>query len=142
MLKRFLVDVTTGTADGVTAGNSVAGGTLFLGGDVKKVKDLSAVVTVDAETNGLTFTAKWQGTNDESTWYDIANTPANTAGTAIATGTGGADASVVKAIPAPPGIEGWRYGRLALVVGATAGNTVDTYSIGYVYNLLAPGEGI
>lgn len=134
MQKRFIVDVVTGTAAGVTAGSSVAGNSVFMGQDSRKVTDLSAVVTVDAETSTLTFTAKWQGSFDASTWYDIANEPANTAGTAIATGTAGADAAVTKAVPAPQGIEGWKYSRLALVVGVTTGTTNDTYSIGYCYN--------
>lgn len=134
MLKRFITDVVTGTADGVAAAGQVNGVGLFMGGESKKVTDLSAVVTVDAETNTITFTGKWQGSNDKTTWYDVANTPANTAGTAIATGTSGSDTPVTKAIPAPQGIEGWRYARLSLVIGATTGTTNDTYSIGYVYN--------
>lgn len=134
MLKRSILHVVTGTADGVSIGSQVNGSTLFMGSDAKKITDLSAIVTVDAETTNLTLTAKWQGSNDASTWYDFANATANTAGTALATGTAGADAAVTKVIPAPVAIEGWRYSRLSIVVGAATGTTNDTYSIAYSYN--------
>lgn len=140
MLKKFNLHVTTGTADGVAPAGQVNGATLFMGGDVKKVRDLSALLTVDAETSTLTMTAKWQGSNDTSTWFDIANAPQNVAATALATGTGGADASVVKVIPAPPAVEGFRYARCSIVIGVVTGATVDTYSIAYNYNQLSGGD--
>jgi hypothetical protein len=134
MLKRSILHVVTGTADGVSIASQVNGASLFMGSDSKKVTDLSAVVTVDAETTNLTLTAKWQGSNDASTWYDFAHGTNNVAATVLATGTGGADAAVTKVISAPVGIEGWRYSRLSLVVGAATGTTNDTYSIAYSYN--------
>lgn len=135
MIKKFNSDIVTGTADAVAPAGQVNGNGLFLGGEIKKITDLSALVTVDAETNTLTFAAKWQGSNDKTTWFDFANAPANTAATVLATGTGGADAAVTKIIPGPSGLEGWRYARCSLVVGVVTGTTSDTYSIAYNYCL-------
>lgn len=132
-MKRFNLPVSTGTFDALTAGLQANGPTLFLGGNEKKVTDVSALVTVDAETNTITLAAKWQVSADATTWYDFANAPANTAATVLATGTGGADAAVTKVIPAPEGLEGWKYARMSVVVGVTTGTTSDTYSIGYSY---------
>jgi hypothetical protein len=63
----------------------------------------------------------------------MAGDPQNPANVVLATGTGGADASVTKAIPAPLPIHGWRYMRAVARVGVTTGATVDTYSIAYRY---------
>jgi hypothetical protein len=134
MAKRFNSSIASGTADSVAAGSAVNGNSLFLGGDAQKVKNLSAVVAVDIETNTITLTAKWQVSNDASTWYDLANGPQNAAGVVLGTGTGGADAAITKVIPAPDCIYGYRFARLALVVGVTTGTTSDTYSIGYSYD--------
>lgn len=134
MAKRFNSSVATGTANGVAAGSAVNGNSLFLGGDSDKVKNLSALIDVDIETNTLTMTAKWQVSNDATTWYDLANGSQNAAGVVIGTGTGGADAAIQRVIPAPDCIYGYRFARLALVIGVTTGATADTYSIGYSYN--------
>ena len=140
MIKKFNAHVTTGTADAVAPAGQVDGASLFMGSDVKKVKDLSALVTVDAETDTLTLTPKWQGSNDKTTWFNFVHGTNNAAAIAIATGTGGADASVVKVIPAPAGIEGWRYARCSLIVGVVTGTTSDTFSIAYNYSQLAGGD--
>jgi hypothetical protein len=93
---------------------------------------LCALVTVDAETNTLTLAAKWQGSNDGSTWYDVVQ-PHNPADVVLATGTSGADAAVTKIIEAPAGIYGNRFGRCAVYNGVATGGSADTYSIGYNY---------
>lgn len=134
MAKRFNSSAATGTANGVTAGSALNGNSLFIGGDTVKISHLSALVDCDIETNTITFTPKWQVSNDATTWYDLANGPQNAAGVAIGTGTAGADAQVQKVIPAPDCIYGYRFARLALVVGVATGATADTYSIGYSYN--------
>lgn len=139
-MKKFNAHVATGTADGVTAGSAVNGNALFLGKSRKEVADLSALITIDAETSSLTFAAQWQASNDKSTWYVVSNAPANTAATVLATGTGGADAAVSRVIPSPDGLEGFQYARLSLVVGGATGATVDTYSIGYNYRKLTGAE--
>lgn len=134
MAKRFNSSAVTGNADTLAAGSAINGNSLFIGGDSDKVKNLSAVLTLDIESASLTLTAKWQVSNDGSTWYDVAHGSQNAAGVVLGTGTGGADATITKAVPAPDSIYGYRFARLALVTaGATAAAT-DTYSIGYSYN--------
>lgn len=133
-MKRFNLPVSTGTFDTLVAGSQVNGPTLFLGGNEKKITDVSALVTVDCETSTMTMAAKWQASNDATTWYDVANSAANAAATVIATGTAGADASVSKVIPSVEGLEGFKYVRMTLVNGVATGAATDTYSIGYCYN--------
>lgn len=134
MTKRYNSSLASGTADTVVAGSAVTGNSLFLGGDSNKVKNLSALVVVDIETNTITLTAKWQVSNDATTWLDLANGTQNAAGTVLGTGTAGADALITKVIPAPDCIYGFRFARMALVVGVTTGAAVDTYAIGYNYD--------
>ena len=137
---KFNQHVVTGTADGITAGLTVSGASLHLGTSYKTVKDLSAVVVVDAETDTLTLTPRWEVSNDESTWWIVTHGSNNAAAVAIATGTGSADASVSRVIPAPDAIEGYQFARLSLIVGATDGNTADTYEIGYSYRRVTGAE--
>jgi hypothetical protein len=138
---RFAAHIASGNATGVVAGDQVNGATLFVGGADPKVSHLSALVTVDAETNTLTMTGKWQASNDGSTWVDVAHAPQNPAGVALATGTAGADADVVRVLPAPDAVYGYKFARCSVVVGVVTGTTNDTYSIGYSYRQLDPGGG-
>lgn len=133
MALRYNVHQATGTFNGVAAGTTVGANTLFIGSDDLKVSDLSAVCVVDAETDTITITGRWQVSNNASTWIDVAHGPQNPAGVAIATGTAGADAAVTVAIPAPAGVYGYRYARMGLVVGVTTGASADTYTVGYSY---------
>jgi hypothetical protein len=120
----------TGNLDTNVAG-TVEGGSTLLMANVEK-GTLSATVTVDCETNTLTMYGEWQGSNDNSTWYRVR--PANNAvEVVLATGTGGADASVTVVLSAPDGVYGFRYGRLGIRNEVTTGAAVDTYSIGYNY---------
>lgn len=130
---RYNAHLVTGTATGVAPGGTITSNKVTIGGSRQRAASLSALVTVDAETENLTITAKWQASNDDSTWVDVANGPQNAAGVALATGTSGADAAVTKAIPAPSAIEGFKYARLALVVGGDTGTDDDTYSVGFCY---------
>lgn len=134
MAKRFNSSAVSGNADTLVAGSAINGNTLFLGGDSEKVKNLSAVLNLDIETSSLTMAAKWQVSNDASTWYDVAHGSQNAAAVVLGTGTGGADAAITKAVPAPDSIYGYRFARLALVTAGATGAAVDTYSIGYSYN--------
>lgn len=86
---------------------------------------LSALCTVDAETNTLTIAHAWQVSNDGTTFYDCA--PSNNAATVVlATGTGGADAAVTVSIEANQSVYGYKYARLRLVAGvATPSGTTD-----------------
>lgn len=131
---RYNAHSASGTADTLVI-TSVIGGTAVEMGDNarQKVRALSALVTVDAETSTFTFAGKWQGSNDGVTWVDITNGPQNAAGVVLATGTGGADAAVTRSYEAPCAVYGWRKARFALVTGGTTGAAVDTYTIGYNY---------
>ena len=139
-MKKFNAHLITGTADGVTIGDPVSGNTLFLGKSVKKVRDLSALLVVDAETNTWTMTPRWQVSNDESTWYVLPLGPENPSITPIATGTGGADVAVNHVLEAPRGIEGWQFCRAQVVIGVATGTANDTFQIGYNYTELTGAE--
>lgn len=127
---RYNVSAASGNFDSDAAGTVNAGSTV----DVMRVarNTLSALVTVDCETNTMTMTAKWQVSSDNSTWVDIVGNN-NAANVTLATGTGSADASVTKAIAAPDAVYGWRYARLAIANGVATGASTDTYAIGYCY---------
>jgi len=138
---QFAKHLLTGTATGVAPAGQVNGNALFMGGINQKVTFVSALVTVDAETDTITTTAKWQGSDDKSTWFDLAHEPQNPAGVALATGTSGSDAAVTKAIPAPPSAYGYRYARCSIVIGVVTGTDNDTYSIAYSYRQVDAGGG-
>ena len=140
-MQKYNVNTVSGDFNGLTA-TAVNGNAVFLGSTYKKVSDLSALVVVDCETNTMTMTAKWQVCNTAAgTYVDIASAPQSPAEVLFATGTAGADATVTRAFPAPPGIYGWKFARLVITNGVAAGNTVDTYTIGYCYHQLSGAEG-
>lgn len=116
--------------DTAVAGTNTGGPTFVTANCVQG--SLSALVTVDAETNTITMGVVWQVSNDNSTWVEC--TPTNNAAMVVlATGTAGADASVTRVIPANDAVYGWRYCRAAIKNGVATGTTNDTYSIGYNY---------
>jgi hypothetical protein len=129
--KKFNVSGATGTFNGVTAGSQVAGNPIFVGSDVQRISGLSALCVLLAETNTLTLTVKWQVSNDNSTWYDCAFSIGNAAATVVGTGTAGADTAVTKVFEAPQAVYGFRYARVAFVVGVATGASADTYTYGY-----------
>jgi hypothetical protein len=129
--KVITTGATSGNANGVTAGNAVSGAAVFMPDLVPST--LSAKFVVLAETNTLTFTARWQGSDDGTTWENIANAPQNPAGVALATGTAGADSAVTVNIPSPVGASGFRFIRAQAVVGVATGASADTYAISYRY---------
>lgn len=133
-MKRFNQHVATGTANGVS-NSTVAGNALFLGKNTQKVADLSALVTVLAETNGLTMTPRWRVSNDNSTYYTLPTNANNPASVAIATGTAGADAATSVAVPAPAAALSYQFAKLELSIGGATGTTLDTFSIGYTYRV-------
>lgn len=131
-LRKYVVTgATSGDLNGVAAGGAASGASVLTQNVTPGT--LSAVFVVDAETNTLTQTARWQGSDDGSTWINIANAPQNPAGVVLATGTAGADAAVTVAVPAPDGYSGFRFVRAQTVVGVTTGASADTYSISYRY---------
>lgn len=92
---------------------------------------LSADVEVDAETNTITLHADWQVSRDGSTWLTCASSTQNAAAVALATGTGGADASVRRIIPAPMCVYAFPFARVAIRNETAAGLIADTYSVSY-----------
>ena len=133
--KKFNVSGATGNFNTITSGNQVSGNPIFLGSDVQRASGLTALCVLLAETNTLTLTVKWQVSNDNSTWYDMAFSVGNAAATVVGTGTAGADSAVTKVFEAPQGVYGWKFARVAFVVGVTTGATGDTYTYGYSYVL-------
>ena len=135
MTMRYNDKVKTGNFDGLSA-TTVGGNALEMGDNSRqKVRALSALVTVDCETSTMTMTGSWQVSNDNITWITVTDGSQNAASVTLATGTAGADADVVRAFEAPQAVYGWRYARFAITNGVAAGNTVDTYSIGYCYRV-------
>lgn len=133
-LWRYNFSAATGNADTLVAGSVIAGNALLTGDNSRqKVRNLSALVTVDCETDTLTMAFKWQVSNNGSTWVDVANGSQNAAAVVFATGSAGSDAAVTKMFPAPDSVYGWKYVRAAIVTGVTTGAAVDTYSIGYCF---------
>lgn len=137
---RNQVSATSGNVTGVTAGAAVSGSTVFMGGVSLKVTQLSALVGVTANTSGLTLTARWQASNDASSWFTLVGAN-NAANVALATGASGGGNVAANVISSPPqAIEGWKYARCQVLVGVATGTTNDLYSIKYSYRQLAPGE--
>lgn len=134
MTMRYNAHALTGDFDTDAAGTVQGGNAVDIGDNARqKVRNLSALVTVDCETDTLTLAGKWQVSNDGSTWVDVTNGTQNAAAVVLATGTVGADAAVSRAYPAPDAVYGWRKARFALVTGGTTGAATDTFSIGYCY---------
>ena len=136
----YNLDKITGTFNGINAGVAVAGNAISIGNETQRVRNLAAVLALDIETSTLTATALWQVSNDKSTWVDVAYAPNNAAAVVFATGTGGADPTVTKIIPAPDAVYGYRFARISVVMGVTNGTTNDTYEIGYSYRRIVGGE--
>jgi hypothetical protein len=132
MALQYNILPSSGNANGLAAGSVIAGNAIMLG-DGSRIKRtfLSALITVLAETNTLTFSFKWQVSNDGSTWVDVANGTQNAGAVAIATGTSGADTAVSKVFPFPDNCLGWKFARWALVTGGATGTSSDTYAGGY-----------
>ncbi len=93
---------------------------------------LCCELALDAETNTITLTPKWQVSRDGgSTWLDCAPDPNNGTYAAQATGTAGADATVTKVLPAPDAVYGYPLARVGVTVGVTTGTANDTYVASY-----------
>jgi hypothetical protein len=93
---------------------------------------LSAVVTVLPQTNTLTAYAKWQVSEDNSTWVDVV--PANNAANVvIATGTSGTDTATTVCMAANEALYAHKYARIQLYTGVTSSTTGDLGSAKYYY---------
>ncbi len=135
---RYNVSGVSGNANTLVAGSVIAGNSVFMGANFRKVRDLIALVSFTAATSTLTATGKWQGSNDNSTWVDLAGAN-NSANVTFTTGTA---AIVTKSLDAPLGVYGWKYARFVFVTGVATGAAGDLYSIAYSYRQLTGAEGV
>ena len=127
----------TGDWDSDVAGTDKPGNPLTVSNANRLyVTGLSARVVVDAETDTIVITGRWQVSNDRTNWED-ASPPTNAGNVAIATGTAGADDTVTVNVSAPAGVYGAQFARYVLVNTIVTGAVTDTYAIGYSYR--APG---
>ena|SRR6478609_1868265 len=137
MTLRFNAHQSTGNFNTVASGSAVSGNTLFVGGTYRKAGDVVAVLALTAATSTITFAARWQVSNDASTWINAASSTQNAAAVVLVTGTA---AAATFAVPAPSTINGFKYARVQVVVGGTTGQTADLYTIGYSYRQLTGAE--
>ena len=117
------------------AGTTTAGTALATSGVEEGT--LSCRFDLLAETSTLTLTAKFQVSDDNSTWYDVAGDAQNPANVAQAAGTGGADTVVSRVIPVPAGVLGYNYVRAAIVNGVATGAVGDTYAFTWKYRFVS-----
>lgn len=137
MTVRNNVSSSSGNLDTLVSGSVQAGNAIFMGNIAPKLKSLSAKVAVTAATSTITLAAKWQVSNDNSTWVDVAHEPQNPAAVVLATGTA---AIVTKVIPAPEAVYGWMWARVAIVTGVTTAGATDLFAIGYNYRQVTAGD--
>ena len=129
--RRIATPAVAGDLD--TNANGTQEGVSFVNMNQVEPGSLSAKAAIDCETSTLTVYVDWQVSLDNSTWVDCANGSQNAAGVVVATGTGGADATVTKVYPAPSAAYAFPYARIAIRNGVTTGAAVDTYSVTYHY---------
>jgi hypothetical protein len=138
--RRFNLPLVTGNFTGATTGAQVNGSTLHIGESQRDIVDLAAHIVATITMTSATVGVQWQGSNDASTWFDVAANPENPAKVAFATGVA---SGTTKGFGAPQGVYGYKFARCAVVFGSTtAGTTNDAVSIGYVYRQVAAGDGI
>lgn len=131
----------SGTFDTVVVGAAINGTALFTGLEYQEVLGLCAKVVVEAETDTVTITARWQISRDNSTWVDVAHGSQNAAGVALATGTGGGDPVVTRYVVCPDeALRAAPWVRLSLVIGGNTGAAIDTYAVSYDYTKLTGAE--
>jgi hypothetical protein len=97
---------------------------------------LSCLFVVDAETDTITLTGKFQVSDDNSTYYDLAGDAQNPANVLLATGTAGADAAVSRVLPVPTQALGWKYVRAAVVNLVATGGATDTYAMTFHFRYI------
>jgi hypothetical protein len=121
----------SGTLDTVVVGTTT-GGTAISTSDMQ-MGTVSCLFVVEAETDTVTITGKFQVSDDNSTWYDLAGDAQNPANVVMATGTGGADAVISRVLPMPSAAMGWKYVRAATVIAGATGAAIDTYAFTWKY---------
>ena len=137
MSQRYKVSAVSGNANTLVAGTVTPGNGLFMGNVAQKIAQLCAVVNVTAATSTLTWTGKWQISNDNATWIDVRQSN-NAANVVLATGTAAATGDI--AIDAPYSVYGSRFARFVLVNGVATGAAGDLYAISYSFRQLSSGQ--
>lgn len=109
------------------AGTTVALTAINLFSSNVETGSLSANITATAATAGITYTLKWQVSDDASTWVDCLamNSAANVI---LTTGTA---AALSRCVEAPSCVYGKRHARLALVTGVQTAAAGDQYAGSY-----------
>jgi hypothetical protein len=129
-IKRGIVAIAASTNFPSGAGTVLSGAAIVT--DAVAPGTLSARVTLTAQTTGITAHAKWQVSDDGTTWYDCV--PVNgAANVALATGTGGVDTATTVVVPENPGVFGATYARIQLYVATQSAATGDLGSAKYYY---------
>jgi len=128
--QNFTISGGSGDLTAAPVAGTTTGGTGISLANIER-STLSCLFTVLAETNTLTITGKFQVSDDNSTWYDLAGDAQNPANVVLATGTAGADTAVTRVLPVPPAAFGWKWLRAAIVNGVATGAAGDTYSFSF-----------
>lgn len=126
VIDQVKVAAVTGNLNTIVAGTSTAGTVVRT--ELMEPGCLACEFTLLAETNTITLEARWEVSDDNSTWVDMP-VQNNAAVTVIGTGTAGADSAVTKAIVAPHACVAYRYVRPVVVNRVVTGATGDTYSM-------------
>lgn len=138
--RRYNAGIATGNFTGLTTGASISGTALHVGETQRDVTDLAAHIVATVTMTNALVKPQWQGSNDATTWVNVANGPENTAVVAVATGV--ASGSTI-GVPAPHAVYSYKYARCQLVwTSTTAGTTNDAVSVGYNYRQVAAGDGL
>ncbi len=118
------------TLNGAVAGTIVGGPSLNM--DLVSKGTLSARCDVDAETNTITLAALWEvsDTGLPGSWRRAVN-DVNATPVVLATGTAGADASVVRNVSPPDAVYGCKFARCSIQVGVVTGTASDLATVGY-----------
>jgi len=130
--RRYNYLPTTQNLTGVTTGARLHGSTLFIGEQDQKVSALAAQIVATLTMTNATLKAQWQGSNDNSTFTDLAHSPENPVGIAFLTCIAGAGTSATIGVEAPASVFAYKYARCDLIwTSTTAGTTNDVATFGY-----------
>lgn len=134
---KYNVSGGSGNLSTLIAGTVTTAGVVFMGQSTRKVGYLSALVSLTAATSTIQLAAKWQVSNDNTTFVDVVESN-NPAIVVYATGT---VTIVTKTLTAPEGVYGWKYARVVVVNTVATGGVSDLYAVGYCYRQLTGSEG-
>jgi len=123
-------NTTPTTLNGASKDAAVAGPALDMA--LVKSGSLSALITVDAETDTIAIEALWEVSNvgGAGPWYEVVGAT-NAPPVVWAAGTAAADAAVTRVLEAPSCVYSSKYSRAAVRCRFIAPAAADTYDIGY-----------